>query len=126
MEKCEWYTVPLAALTGRQPTEVDAPSAMFSLADPEILHAILRAAGFAAVRAIAIDRPLWFGANIEEAVTNLLGTGPARAVLQEPAHDDAGARELLAPALGPYAGEDGVRIPGSYWLVHALRPGRNG
>jgi SAM-dependent methyltransferase len=122
MEDCSWYGVPLGALLGHPPTATDAPSAMFSLAEPATVQRILTASGFADISLTRLDRSLWFGADVGDAAWALTGSGPVRRLLElDPTLTEADARRAIGRAVAPYAGADGVRIPGSHWLVDATR-----
>ncbi|MEO3747118.1 methyltransferase domain-containing protein [Plantactinospora sp. B5E13] len=116
-----WYVVPIAALDGGAGRLPD--SAMFSLADPAQLTALLTDAGFREVRPEPLDLPMAFGTDLAEATGFYLGSGPVRAVLERsPDLTPELARTLLVEALRPYQEPDGVRIPGANWLVTATRP----
>ena len=122
MERCSWYTAPLAALTGRPPTPEERPSQMFSLADPEATAALLAGAGFTDVSAEPAPHALWFGPDTAAAARFYAGSGPVRAVIEaDPALDEQRAEAVLAEALRAYATPDGVRIAGEHWLVTAIR-----
>jgi SAM-dependent methyltransferase len=120
MERCDWYRVPLMALTGHRPTPHDAPSAMFSLANPTTIDALLTEADFTAVDIRPLDRALWFGVDAEAAAEAFLGSGPVRAVLEDdPTLTPRAARRRLVDAVAPFQEADGIRIPGAHWLVQA-------
>jgi SAM-dependent methyltransferase len=122
MADCAWYGVPLGALLGHPPTATDAPSAMFSLADPATVQRILTASGFSDIGLTRLDRSLWFGAEVGDAAWALTGSGPVRRLIElDPTLTEAKARRAIARAITPYASADGVRIPGSHWLVDATR-----
>jgi ubiquinone/menaquinone biosynthesis C-methylase UbiE len=124
MEHCTWYVEPLAALLGARPTEQSAHSAMFSLADPAEVEPMLRAAGFRSVRFEPVDTPLWFGADVAAAVAFFVGSGPVRGVLERVRDLTAEeAAKRLEVVLRGFAADDGVRIPGSHWIVTATRAG---
>jgi SAM-dependent methyltransferase len=126
MERCDWYGVPLAALLGHRPTPDDAPSAMFSLSDPDVVEQLLTAAGFDAVQLRPVDTSLWFGRDASSAAEFYLGSGPVRAILERAGGSltAADARRALEAAVTPFVAEDGVRIPGAHWLVTARRATR--
>ncbi|MEU8205264.1 class I SAM-dependent methyltransferase [Streptosporangium sp. NPDC049046] len=134
MARCEWYTIPISALAGppasSPPAGPSTPSpnayepGMFSLADRERIESVLGAAGFRAVTATSADVPLFFGRDAASAADFFLGTGPVRAILDDP--DDAvmtpdAARTALEDALRPHAGPEGVHLGGELWLVTAER-----
>jgi SAM-dependent methyltransferase len=120
MERCDWYRVPLRALLGHDPDPTDAPSVMFSLANPRVIRRTLSDAGLDDVRITPIDASLWFGFTPAQAAAAFLGSGPVRAFLeQHPTVPPDAAREQLEAAVTPFTGLNGVRIPGSHWLVEA-------
>ena len=123
MDRCDWYREPLAALLGRPPSEVTAPSRMFSLGDRNRVEWLLEAAGFDSVHLRPIDAQLWFGPDAATAADFYLGSGPVRAALERtPALTEAIATERLERVMARHLGDDGVRIPGNHWLVTAERP----
>src|SRR5690606_21544715 len=81
MERCDWYAVPLTALLGHQPTRAEAPSKMFSLAEPSDVVAVLRRAGFVDVTLKSAPAALRFGADVATATRFFVGSGPVRAQL---------------------------------------------
>ncbi len=126
MERCDWYGAPLAVLLGHRPTRDEAPSAMFSLSEPDTVDALLTGAGFDSVQLRDLDAALWFGDTPAMAAEFYLGSGPVRAILERAGTsltpDDA--RRALETAMTPFVTEDGVRIPGAHWLVTARRATR--
>lgn len=127
MDRCTWYTAPLAALTGRHPTPEERPSQMFSLADPAALAALLAGAGFTGVRVEPAPHALWFGADVASAARFYARSGPVRAVIEgDPTLDADKAESVLSVALRPYQTGDGVRLPGEHWLVRATRADTEG
>lgn len=122
MDRCTWYVEPLAALLGRRPTTEDAPSRMFSLAEPEDVEDLLHGVGFGPVRLEPLDADLWFGADAAAGAAFYLGSGPVRSLLERtPGLPPALAAERLEHALALFMTKDGVRIPGAHWLVTAVR-----
>ncbi|MEV1294846.1 hypothetical protein [Pseudonocardia sp. NPDC049635] len=122
MEQCPWYVEPLAAVLEERPTPETAPSVMFSLADPAAVRSILERAGFGPVRIETADVPLWFGADVGEALEFYVGAGPVRAALeQQPQLTVDGVRRRLEAVLARYASDSGVWIPGAHWLVTTTR-----
>lgn len=124
MASCDWYVVPMQALLGHPPSEEEAPSAMFSQADPDEVAEVLTRAGFGEVVVEPLVAPLLFGDDLDAAVDFMLGSGPVRGLLASrpdlAAHDP---RRQLEEALAPYVADDGVRLPGAHWLVSARTGG---
>ncbi|WP_211310524.1 class I SAM-dependent methyltransferase [Thermasporomyces composti] len=129
-EDCEWYVVPVAALLGIPPvgrSVVDAypgpAPAMFSLADPAHVTALLTRAGFTDVSIDSVEIAQHFGHTVDEAAEAFLGSGPTRYIVEQDAeltYREAHAR--LTAALGPYATPGGVLLPARYWLVSTENP----
>lgn len=122
-ERCEWYTVPLAGLLGHRPSAGEAPSLMFSLAEPGVVRDVLGRAGYTGVRLEPRAAALRFGSDLATAVRFFAGSGPVRAQVER--RPELGDRvvPLLERALAPYVGADGVRIPGEHWIVTARAGG---
>jgi SAM-dependent methyltransferase len=122
MELCDWYVVPMTAVLGEPPTSESAPSRMFSLASPEVVHAVLGRAGFTGIRVAPQPAALHMAPDLAAAVRFYAGSGPVQALVQRrPELTEPRLHELLVEALRPYLGPTGVRIPGSHWLVTADR-----
>jgi len=124
METCDWYRVPLTALTGRAPTPDERPSLMFSLADADATTALLGRAGFVDVWMQPVRWRLWFGPDAATAAPFFARSGPARAVIEsDPTLDEVRAEQVLAVALAEHVRDDGVRLAGEHWIVTARRAG---
>ncbi len=121
----EWLTELRAALAlGRElPTPPpDAPTP-FSLADPDRATAILTAAGYDHIDFEAVDEPIEFGADADDAFAFMQTLG----IVQGLAHDlDADGRaEALAAlrkTIDAHEQADGVLFGSSTWLITARRP----
>ncbi|MDG4830151.1 class I SAM-dependent methyltransferase [Solwaraspora sp. WMMD1047] len=119
MARNDWYVVPMTALTPPPLPE----SGMFALADPDHVRDLLARAGLAQVTLTPVDDPMDFGPELAAATSFFLGSGPVRALLENPAGPTPHqAEERLTAALRRYAGPGGVRIPAATWLVSAVRP----
>lgn len=100
----------------------------FSMANPEVVTAQLKAAGFDAdVEFARYDGPVTVGSTPEEAMQFQLALGPAGEVFRE-AGDEAEQRrgeieEALRVALADYATESGeIVMPSSSWTIIARNP----
>lgn len=100
----------------------------FSMANPEVVSAQLKAAGFdPGVEFTRYDGPVRVGESPEEAMQFQLALGPAGEVFRE-AGDEAERRrgeieEALRRALGDYQAEDGaIVMPSSSWTIVARNP----
>ncbi|MEW1660867.1 hypothetical protein [Streptomyces sp. NPDC093707] len=117
------------ALGGRGPGEREAGAPeMLSQADPDRVRHVLTAAGFTEVTVTAATAYGVWGRDAEDAAGFLLGSGPARHLLQQatPEAQDR-ARAALTQALRRHEDGGAVRLRGAAWLVTAVRapaPGR--
>src|SRR5581483_2213512 len=127
LEKNDWARVPLkAALQHVQPPAPPAPGAPgpFAFADPGRVRQILEAAGFTAVHCESHEAELNMGGatTVDEAVEFSLEIGPvARLLADNPAGTRTRVAQSIREALTPYAGSEGVRLPGAVWVVRARR-----
>ncbi|QXJ21812.1 class I SAM-dependent methyltransferase [Actinomadura graeca] len=102
-----------------------APTArgMDSLLDPARIREVLGAAGFADVTIAAVQAPMHFGQDAEDATEFIFSQGAVRLNLQSV--DQAVAeqtRNELRDGLLAFETPEGVLIPGDVWLVSAVRP----
>jgi SAM-dependent methyltransferase len=125
IEHNPWMAMPLMAAVARLGIELPAnPGAPgpFAFADPSRVEGILSGAGFrdGALRALDIDLTIGGGGTLEETVQFALDLGPlGRLLANEDEARRADATEAVREALAAHAGEDGVRMPGSVWIVTA-------
>ncbi|MFD5114882.1 class I SAM-dependent methyltransferase [Streptomyces sp. NPDC058391] len=101
-----------------------AARGMGSLMDPARIRQVLAAAGFADIDVAPVEAPMTLGADAGDAAGFLFSMGPTRHNLREvePA-TVARIRAEVQDALVEFETADGVRIPGSVWIVTA-RSGR--
>jgi hypothetical protein len=99
----------------------------FSMADPEVVRAQLRIAGYRDVEFQRIDAPLLVGRTPEEAVEFQFALGPAGEVYREAGELAERLREPMATALtealARYRTAEGVVMDSSSWMVTARNPG---
>ncbi|MFU8875767.1 class I SAM-dependent methyltransferase [Micromonospora sp. SL4-19] len=124
VDEQQWFTVFMTALVGRVP-RTDPRAAyepgMFSLADPRRIDDLLTAAGFRDITMTGVDPAMTYGHDAADATELVLGTGPARALLDNvDRHAATRARDALTTALGAYENPDGVQLTGAFWLVTAV------
>ena len=124
-EENPFMTVPFAAcrqvLPGAAGPPPDGPSP-FSLGDPDRTRQLLARAGFRDIEIDRFDSLYNLGPDLPSAVRVAIGTGPTARSL--PGTDQATrdlVRERLSAALAPHLTPEGVRLPGSSWLVSARR-----
>jgi SAM-dependent methyltransferase len=100
----------------------------FSMANPEIVGAQLKAAGFGDAMFTRVDGPVMVGRDVEQAVEFQLALGPAGEIVREAgAAAEAKKHEIgsaLRAALTRYRQADGsVVLPSSSWTISAMNPG---
>ncbi len=114
-----WFSLPMTVgarhVTGVTPSPGRPATGPFALADADRVQHLLRAAGFADVGLVGIDRLVDVGRDAVDAVDFYAGTFGAS--LPGDAVDAATAD--LRQALEPFATPDGVLLPASAWLVTA-------
>ena len=114
----------LAAKAAFQVLPTTAPAAPgapgpFAFADPEHVRRILDTAGYATVEITPVDDTLAMGA-IDDAVQYSMQMGPAgRAMDGANADEKAAVAVAMSQALTPYAGANGLELPGAVWIVTA-------
>ncbi|MFU8850436.1 class I SAM-dependent methyltransferase [Micromonospora sp. SL1-18] len=126
VDEQQWFTVFMTALVGRVPRiDPTAPyePGMFSLADTQRVEELLTTAGFRDITMTGVDPAMTYGRDVADATQLVLGTGPARALLDDV---DAAtrARAALTTALSAYEHPDGVQLKGAFWLVTAVTGGK--
>ncbi|WP_020576273.1 class I SAM-dependent methyltransferase [Actinopolymorpha alba] len=100
-----------------------AARGMGSLVEPERIHEVLDAAGYADVSITPVKALMDYGRDAADAAEFILSQGPARFNLKDV--DQAvveQAREELRAGLVPYETSNGVLITGAVWLVEASQP----
>ncbi|KPF80124.1 hypothetical protein IP88_00975 [alpha proteobacterium AAP81b] len=119
-----WATLPMAVLAdllpAMPPIDPSAPGP-FAFADPEIVAAILTAAGWQDVAFHACPFAMLTGSGddpVADAVTFSLRIGPAARAVRDAGVGDI-ARVRLAEALAAYRSDGGVALPAQAWLVTA-------
>ncbi|HEV7467417.1 MAG TPA: class I SAM-dependent methyltransferase [Candidatus Dormibacteraeota bacterium] len=122
-----WFSVPIAAVSGiLEPPPAPGPGAPspFALADAGVTRAILERAGFSEIAIEGRERPVRFaGAGEGDRAGEIaLSVLPVRAAYAAAAPElRRRARTAVQTALAPFAGPDGVALPGSAWVVTARR-----
>jgi ubiquinone/menaquinone biosynthesis C-methylase UbiE len=98
----------------------------FSMANPDVVTAQLRAAGFADIGFERIDGPVMVGSSVEEAMAFQLALGPAGEVFREAG--DAAAHRLpeieaaLRKELARHVKDGQVIMASSSWTITAHNP----
>jgi SAM-dependent methyltransferase len=134
--RSEWVQVYAAvrAALPLPPEEAGVPAGpgMFSLSAPAVIHRVLGAAGFDAVRTEPVEAVGHFGTDAGDAADHLLGSGPGRHLVSmldsargpdtsEGSHGASRARAAFAAALTGYERPTGVHLRTAAWLVTATR-----
>lgn len=129
LDRNEWLTAIRAALAaGRVSPAVAAPPAAgapgpLGLADPELVGPILTDAGFVHVGFDAVEEPFDVGADADEALRFLSGTGAAKGMLGGLADADrAEALERLRAVIAAHSSAEGILFDSSAWLITARTP----
>ena len=98
----------------------------FSMANPDVVSAQLKAAGFTDLSFERVDGPVMIGRDVDQAVEFQLALGPAGEIFREAgalAEDRRGEIEAaLRTELARYAGDDGVWMNSSSWTIRARNP----
>jgi SAM-dependent methyltransferase len=119
----DWVLVPMkAAAPHLPPAQRPGPEdpGPFAFGDPARVTRILTEAGFTPPAFQPLDRQLWSGDTIEDAVGNMTKFGPlARVFADVSPAQTAKAKEAIAAALQPHLGAGGVHLGGACWLVSA-------
>jgi SAM-dependent methyltransferase len=114
---------PLATVPVSGELDAEMDRAMFSLADPDDILALLHAAGFLNASVDPVDAPVHWGRDAADAADFALGMTRTRARL---AQLDASTRERIRidvmHGFAAHESPDGVHLPGAVWLAHATRP----
>ncbi len=99
----------------------------FSMAGPDMVSAMMKAAGFARIAFERFDADICIGRDLAEAVEFAIALGPAGEIIRLAGTE--GERltpkvvEALRETLARYARKDGVWAPSSTWFITASNPG---
>jgi SAM-dependent methyltransferase len=118
----EWIReIPRALAAGRElPTPPPDAPGPFSLSDPNSVRSILSASGFEDIDFDAVEAPMWFGDDVENAHRFVLGLlGWMLEGLDEAGRDQAS--DDLRATLAAHATPDGVLFGSAAWLINATR-----
>jgi SAM-dependent methyltransferase len=98
----------------------------FSMAGPDMVSSMLRAAGYDRISFGRFDTDIRIGRDLDDAVDFAMALGPAGEIIRlagaegEKRKPDVVA--ALRETLGGYARHDGVYAPSSTWIVNARNP----
>jgi SAM-dependent methyltransferase len=118
-----WWLVPVrAAQPHLPPMERPGPEdpGPFAFGDRARVERILKESGFGSPAIQPVDLPVPVGNDPAEVAENQGRFGALARMFAEATPDQvAKAKQAVAEALKPYAGKEGVRLPGACWLVTA-------
>ncbi|MFH8562403.1 class I SAM-dependent methyltransferase [Streptomyces sp. NPDC017988] len=116
------YARATAALSPHLRGPSPAARGMGSLSDPAHIRDVLAAAGFADIGVTPAEAPMTFGSDADDATDFLFAMGPTRHNLRDTDPTTVTrVRAEVRDALTEFETADGVRIPGSVWIVTASR-----
>jgi SAM-dependent methyltransferase len=121
----DWLTIPGAALLryGTLPGAEASGRGMFAQSDAESVTATLHVAGYADPQFEPVELTLALGADPNEAVDYLAGTGPGRAALDSVPDDQRpAALDAVRAVLADHAEPGGVRLGAAIWIITASNP----
>lgn len=99
----------------------EVPSSDLALSDPVEVERLLASAGYADVRCTAVNKPMYFGEDVDDAAEFIVEQHGGRLNdLDEPTR--AGAVEALRADLAEHQTDRGVFYGSAAWLVEARRP----
>lgn len=107
--------------------EVHCGPGPFSMSGPDMVSAMMRAAGFAGIAFERYDADICIGRDLEEAVEFAMALGPAGEIIRLAGADGERLKpkvaEALRETLSRYSRKDGVWAPSSTWFITARNPG---
>lgn len=121
-EQNDWLRMLFDALVAgrRLPSPEPGMPGPFGLADDDAVYRILDEAGFVDVDITALDAPVWFGHNVEQAWEFVAGMGIVRGLTQD--LDEVAKGQALDRARHVIAAHDtpeGVLVGAAEWLITA-------
>ncbi|MBK1787404.1 methyltransferase domain-containing protein [Prauserella sp. ASG 168] len=116
----EWLRSFFAALGVEESPPADAPSPL-ALSDPPRVRDLLTSAGFADVDLRGLAEPMYFGADVDDALRFVTSQNAGRLAQLDP-DPRARALEALRRTLHGHLDERGVHYDSATWLVTARCP----
>ena len=98
----------------------------FSMAGPDMVSTMLRAAGFGRITFERYDCDICIGRDLQDAIEFAMALGPAGEIIRLAAEEGERRKpqviEALEDALGKFVRPDGVWAPSSTWFITARNP----
>jgi len=99
----------------------------FSMSGPDMVSAMMKAAGFERVAFERFDTDICIGRNLDDAVEFAMALGPAGEIIRLAGAEGERLKpqvvEALRKTLARYDRDDGVWAPSSTWFITARSPG---
>jgi len=99
----------------------------FSMAGPDMVSTMLRAAGFERITFERFDCDICIGRDMDDAIEFAMALGPAGEIIRLAGEEGEKRKPqvvaALKEALAPFARPDGIWAPSSTWLISATNPG---
>jgi ubiquinone/menaquinone biosynthesis C-methylase UbiE len=99
----------------------------FSMAGPDMVSAMMKAAGFERISFERFDADICIGRNLADAIEFAMALGPAGEIIRLAGAEGERLKptvvEALRETLARYERDDGVWAPSSTWFITARNPG---
>jgi ubiquinone/menaquinone biosynthesis C-methylase UbiE len=99
----------------------------FSMAGPDMVSTMMRAAGFEQITFERFDCDICIGHDMDDAVEFAMALGPAGEIIRLAGEEGEKCKPQVIAALkeafAPYARPDGIWAPSSTWFISATNPG---
>jgi SAM-dependent methyltransferase len=122
LERNAWLSTVRDSLAAGRELPLPPPGAPgpMSLADPDFVRDLLGRVGWSGVEFVDIAEPMYWGADLDEAMAFASTLGAARGLLADlDAATQAMALDALRSGLDRFAGPDGVLIDSRAWVITA-------
>lgn len=107
--------------------EVHCGPGPFSMAGPDMVSGMLKAAGYDHIRFERFDTDICIGHDLNEAIECAMALGPAGEIIRLAGEEGERRRpqvvDALRDALSQFERDDGVWAPSSTWFITARNPG---
>jgi ubiquinone/menaquinone biosynthesis C-methylase UbiE len=124
-ERCVMEIVPV--VKHEDTDQVHCGPGPFSMAGPDLVSGILKAAGYERISFERVDAEILIGRDLAEAIEFAMALGPAGEIIRLAQAEGEKRKPQVVAALrevlGRYVRKDGVWAPSSAWVVAARNPG---